>query len=64
VPGSCKNRLKAEVRSTSVGVESGSSWTVTQSSSSSSTGFYNPLAGFSVVISKVSRSHTMTQRGR
>jgi hypothetical protein len=30
------------------------------SSSSSFTGFYNPLAGFSLLILEVSRSHTMT----
>ena len=30
------------------------------SSSSSCTGFYNPLAGFSLLILEVSRSHTMT----
>jgi hypothetical protein len=29
--------------------------------SSSFTGFYNPLAGFSLLILEVSRSHTMTQ---
>jgi hypothetical protein len=31
---------------------------------SSSSGFYNPLAGFSLLIIKVSRSHTMTQQSR
>jgi hypothetical protein len=34
------------------------------SSSSSSTGFYNSLAGFSLLILEVSRSHTMTQHSR
>ena len=33
-------------------------------SSSSSSGFYNPLAGFSLLILEVSRSHTMTQYSR
>jgi hypothetical protein len=34
------------------------------SSSSSFTGFYNPLAGFSFLILEVSRSHTMTHHSR
>ena len=34
------------------------------SSSSSSSGFYNPLAGFSVLILEVSRSQTTQQVGR
>jgi hypothetical protein len=34
------------------------------SSSSSFTGFYNPLAGFSLLVLEVSRSHTMTQHSR
>jgi hypothetical protein len=29
-----------------------------------STGFYNPLAGFSLLILEVSRSHTMTHHSR
>ena len=29
-----------------------------------STGFYNPLAGFSLLSLEVSRSHTMTQHSR
>jgi hypothetical protein len=29
-----------------------------------STGFYNPLAGFSLLILEVSSSHTMTQHSR
>ena len=33
-------------------------------SSSSFTGFYNPLAGFSLLILEVSRSHTMTRHSR
>ena len=33
-------------------------------SSSSFTGFYNPVAGFSLLILEVSRSHTMTQHSR
>ena len=32
--------------------------------SSSSTGFYNPLAGFSLLSLEVSRSHTMTRHSR
>jgi hypothetical protein len=32
--------------------------------SSSFIGFYNPLAGFSLLILEVSRSHTMTQHSR
>ena len=32
--------------------------------SSSFTGFYNPLAGFSLLILEVSRSHTRTQHSR
>jgi hypothetical protein len=32
--------------------------------SSSSTGFFNSLAGFSLFILEVSRSHTMTQHSR
>jgi hypothetical protein len=31
---------------------------------SSSTGFYNPLAGFSLLILEVSRSHTLTHHSR
>ena len=34
------------------------------SSSSYSTGFYNSLVGFSLLILEVSRSHTMTQYSR
>ena len=34
------------------------------SSSSSSTGFHNPLAGFSLLILEVSRSHTRTHHSR
>ena len=34
------------------------------SSSYSSTGFYNPLAGFSFLILEVSRSHTVTHHSR
>jgi hypothetical protein len=33
-------------------------------SSSSSTGFYNPLTGFSHLILEVSRSHTRTHHSR
>jgi hypothetical protein len=32
--------------------------------SSSSTGFYNPLAGFSLLILEVSRSHIVTHYSR
>jgi hypothetical protein len=35
-------------------------YTIVASSSSSFSGFYNPLAGFSLLILEVSRSHTMT----
>ena len=38
--------------------------TSSSSSSSSSTGFDNPLAGFSLLIFEVSRSHTRTHHSR